>query len=79
MPNKPLSKTHYVAPLEETPLVAVDTVSVDAKPSNLYIDAWRDMRRRPLFYVAGRDRARRARHRAVPDPVHLGRPDEPAR
>lgn len=53
MPNKPLSKTHYVAPFEETPLVAVDTVSVDAKPSNLYIDAWRDMRRRPLFYLAG--------------------------
>ena len=54
MPNKtPLSSTHYVAPLDETPLVAVDKVSVDAKPSNLYIDAWRDIRKRPMFYISG--------------------------
>jgi oligopeptide transport system permease protein len=54
MPSStPLSRTHYVAPLEETPLVAVDTVSVSERPSNLWIDAWRDIRRRPLFYVAG--------------------------
>lgn len=51
--SKLLSPTHYVAPLDETPLVAVDRVSVDAKPSNLYIDAWRDLRRRPMFYIAG--------------------------
>lgn len=51
--NTPLSATHYVAPLDETPLVPVDNVSVDKKPSNLYIDAWRDMRKRVLFYVAG--------------------------
>lgn len=50
--NPPLSETHFVAPIEETPLVAVDKVSIDAKPSNLYIDAWRDIRRRPLFYVS---------------------------
>ncbi|MBC7723612.1 MAG: ABC transporter permease [Burkholderiaceae bacterium] len=51
--NTPLSRTHFVAPLDETPLVAVDKVSVNAKPSNLYRDAWRDMRGRPLFYIAG--------------------------
>ncbi|MCY7325449.1 MAG: ABC transporter permease [Microbacteriaceae bacterium] len=51
--NAPLSPTHFVAPLDETPLVAVDKVQVAAKPSNLYLDAWRDMRRRPLFYVSG--------------------------
>ena len=50
--NPPLSSTHFVAPLDETPLVAVDKVSVDAKPSNLYIDAWRDIRKRVLFYVS---------------------------
>jgi oligopeptide transport system permease protein len=50
--NNPLSSTHFVAPLDETPLVAVDKVSVDAKPSNLYIDAWRDIRKRPLFYIS---------------------------
>ena len=51
--NPPLSRTHFVAPLDETPLVAVDTVSVADKPSNLWLDAWRDIRRRPLFYFAG--------------------------
>lgn len=54
MSNKtPLSKDHFVAPLDETPLVDVDAVSVDAKTSNLYIDAWRDIRRRPMFYISG--------------------------
>lgn len=50
MANKP---THFVAPLDETPISAVDTVSVDEKPSNLWIDAWRDMRKRPMFYISG--------------------------
>lgn len=50
MTNKP---THYVAPLEETPIAAVDSVSVAEKPSNLWIDAWHDMRKRPMFYISG--------------------------
>ena len=50
MANKP---THFVAPLDETPISAVDSVSVDEKPSNLWIDAWRDMRKRPMFYISG--------------------------
>ena len=44
---------HYVAPLDETPIAAVDSVSVAEKPSNLWIDAWRDMRKRPMFYISG--------------------------
>jgi oligopeptide transport system permease protein len=44
---------HFVAPLEETPLVAIDAVKVDEKPSNLWIDAWRDARRRPIFWISG--------------------------
>lgn len=47
-----LSPNHYVAPLEETPLVAIDSVSVAEKPSNLWRDAWRDMRRRVMFWVS---------------------------
>lgn len=43
---------HYVAPLEETPLVAVDTISVSEKPSNLWRDAWRDLRGRPTFWIS---------------------------
>ena len=46
------SANHYVAPLEETPLVAVDSVKIDEKKSNLWIDAWRDLRRRPLFWIS---------------------------
>ena len=46
------SSNHYVAPLEETPLVAIDAVNVAEKPSNLWIDAWRDMRRRVMFWIS---------------------------
>jgi oligopeptide transport system permease protein len=49
--NSPTSK-HFVAPLEDTPLVAIDAVKVGERPSNLWIDAWRDMRRRPMFWVS---------------------------
>jgi oligopeptide transport system permease protein len=52
--NTPSPRTgHFVAPLEETPLVAIDAVKVDEKPSNLWIDAWRDARRRPIFWISG--------------------------
>lgn len=43
---------HYVAPLEETPLLAVDSVKIDDKPSNLWRDAWRDLRGRISFWVS---------------------------
>jgi oligopeptide transport system permease protein len=43
---------HYVAPIEETPLVAIDSVKADGKPSNLWTDAWRDVRGRPMFWIS---------------------------
>ncbi len=46
------SNTHYVAPLDETPLVGVDAVKVAEKRSNLWIDAWQDVRRRPMFWIS---------------------------
>ena len=49
----PPSANHFVAPLEETPLLAIDVVKVADKPSNLWIDAWRDARRRPIFWISG--------------------------
>ncbi len=52
MSNNTPTPTHYVAPLEETPLVAVDAVNVGERRSNLWIDAWRDMRRRPMFWIS---------------------------
>jgi oligopeptide transport system permease protein len=48
----PTASTHFVAPLDETPLVAIDAVKVGERPSNLWIDAWRDMRRRPMFWIS---------------------------
>lgn len=49
--QKPTTE-HYVAPFEETPVAAVDAVRIDAKRSNLWLDAWRDMRRRPMFWIS---------------------------
>lgn len=43
---------HYVAPLEDTPLLATDALKEDQAPLSLWQDAWRQLRRRPLFIVA---------------------------
>lgn len=43
---------HFVAPFDETPVAEVDAVRVDAKKANLWTDAWRDMRRRPMFWIS---------------------------
>jgi oligopeptide transport system permease protein len=46
------NNTHYVAPLEETPLLSVDAVKVAEKRSNLWLDAWQDVRGRPMFWIS---------------------------
>lgn len=43
----------YVAPLEETPLKEVDSVDEEAPASSLWADAWRTLRKNPLFIIAG--------------------------
>lgn len=43
---------HFVAPVDENEAIEVDQVRLGERRSNLWIDAWRDLRRRPLFYVA---------------------------
>ncbi|MGX1934871.1 ABC transporter permease [Microbacterium resistens] len=48
---EPTSSSHYVAPVE-TQSITVDAVRVAEKPSNLWRDAWRDLRRRPLFWFS---------------------------
>ena len=50
--NTRIDQQHYVAPLEETPLVAVDSVKTEGRPSNLWIDAWHDVRKRPMFWIS---------------------------
>ncbi|MDQ1128171.1 ABC transporter permease [Microbacterium sp. SORGH_AS_0888] len=42
---------HYVAPVRDA-AVTVDAVRVDEKPSSLWRDAWRDLRRRPTFWIS---------------------------
>ena len=37
----------YVAPLEETPLKAVDSVDTDAPATSMWADAWRSLRKNP--------------------------------
>ncbi|MFD1714276.1 ABC transporter permease [Amnibacterium flavum] len=46
------SANHYVADVEETPIASIDAVDLDEKPSNLWIDAWRDLRHRPMFWIS---------------------------
>ncbi|MCC9203705.1 ABC transporter permease [Arthrobacter sp. zg-Y769] len=43
---------HYVAPLEETPLAATDSVKEDVQPLSLWGEAWRNLRRQPLFIIS---------------------------
>lgn len=43
---------HYVAPVDPDDAIEVDRVKLGDRRSNLWIDAWRDLRRRPLFYIS---------------------------
>ena len=61
---------HFVAPLEETPLDAIDAIKAEGKPSNLWIDAWHDLRQRPMFWISLGDHPHHRVHRPVPRPVH---------
>lgn len=49
--SDPTTPQHYVAPVE-TQSITVDAVRIAEKPSNLWRDAWRDLRRRPLFWFS---------------------------
>ncbi|WP_018143810.1 ABC transporter permease [Alloscardovia criceti] len=51
--NSPLpGQERYVAPIDETPLQAVDAVDTDAPATSMWADAWRSLRKNPLFIVA---------------------------
>lgn len=50
-PKNPIPE-HFVAPFEETPVAAVDAVRIGERKSNLWLDAWRDMRKRPMFWIS---------------------------
>lgn len=42
----------YIAPLDETPLRAIDAVDVNAAPESQWREAWKRLRRSPLFWIA---------------------------
>lgn len=42
----------YVAPIKETPLQTVDTVDESAPATSMWSDAWRTLRRNPLFIIS---------------------------
>lgn len=44
---------HFVADIDKTQVAEIDAVRISDKPTNLYLDAWRDLRKRPMFYIAG--------------------------
>jgi oligopeptide transport system permease protein len=43
---------HFVAPVEETPLLATDSLEMKAAPLSLWAGAWRKLRRSPLFIIS---------------------------
>lgn len=42
----------FVAPLEETPLQAIDALDTDSPPTSMWADAWRSLRKNPFFIVS---------------------------
>ena len=49
-PARP-GQERFVAPLEETPLRAIDAIDVDAVPESQWREAWKRLRMSPLFWV----------------------------
>ena len=43
---------HFIATTDETGLGAVDAVADDSAPTSMWGEAWRDLRRRPLFWFS---------------------------
>ncbi len=43
---------HYVAPIEDTPIVAVDRLDESEKARSTWADSWDSMRRRPSFWIS---------------------------
>lgn len=43
----------YVAPVDETPLQAVDSIDESTPATSMWADAWRSLRKNPLFIISG--------------------------
>ncbi|MCF1694423.1 ABC transporter permease [Corynebacterium argentoratense] len=47
-----VGQEHYIAETDETGLGAVDAVADDSAPASMWAEAWRYVRKRPLFWVS---------------------------
>jgi len=45
-------QVHFVGDPEDTPLASTDQVDESAPPGGLWLEAWRTLRKRPLFIVS---------------------------
>lgn len=57
IPSENISRTragqaHYVSDIDETGLGAVDAVADESAPSSMWGEAWKNLRKRPLFWVS---------------------------
>lgn len=52
-PDTLRGQEHYVAPLDEVPLRAVDAVDTEAEPRSLWGEAWHSLIRNPIFIISG--------------------------
>src|SRR5690625_5901276 len=43
---------HFFAELDSTELDEIDTLDEEAPATSLWADAWRNLRRRPLFWIS---------------------------
>ena len=50
--NRRSAQPHFVAALEDTPLVAIDNLDETAKARSTWADAWDAMRRRSAFWIS---------------------------
>ncbi|MFC6153899.1 ABC transporter permease [Nocardioides yefusunii] len=52
MPEPRPGQERFVAPVEETPLRAIDAVNVDAVPESQWKEAWKRLRTSPIFWLS---------------------------
>lgn len=57
IPSKKIARTragqsHYISDTDETGLGAVDAVADESAPASMWGEAWKNLRRRPMFWVA---------------------------
>lgn len=52
MPSPRKNQEHYVADLAQTPLVATDKLDDSTAPASLWAEAWRNLRKNPIFIIS---------------------------